>query len=225
MNASIGFSELLKLEVNGKLNAKQKHYIDIVIKSNHFLLTLINDILDLCMVEAKKLDLNFEEISIPQAIENALLDIKDKAEQQKVQFKVELDPQIEFIDADKQRFKQILLNLLGNAAKFSKKNGGLVTVRSTKEGEMVKISISDTGIGIKKEDIGRLFNNFEQLESGSTRKYSGAGLGLSISKKLVEIHSGRIWIESTFGKGTTLNFTLPIHQKSGDKTQFKGVFK
>lgn len=214
LNASIGFSEILRLEMDGKLNDKQKHYVEIIIQSNRFLLSLIDDIIRLCMAETKIMDLKFEKVSLPLTLEEVLAVLKDQAEQQNVQIKIESDPQIEFIDADKQKFKQILLNLLSNALKFSKQNGGTVLITSKLEGDMVTISVSDTGIGIKKEKINRLFHKFEQLDSGPARKYGGLGLGLAITKHLVELHGGNISVKSIYNSGTTFTFSVPLRQLS-----------
>ncbi len=128
--------------------------------------------------------------------------------------KKELDPELEFIMADRNRFKQVLSNLLDNAVKFSKKEGGTVTVTSKKEGDMAKFSVSDTGIGIKEEDMGKLFRTFQQVDTGATRKYGGTGIGLAITKYLVELHGGAIMVKSRYGEGSTFIFTIPLKDKS-----------
>ncbi|VVB93688.1 Methanogenesis regulatory histidine kinase FilI [uncultured archaeon] len=210
LNASIGFSELLKHGLAGELSEKQEHFVDNILKSDQFLLTLINDILDLSKIEAGKIELAPEKISVHVTIKEALSLIKEKASMHNLLLKTEFDPALEFIEADKQRFKQILFNLLGNAVKFSKEDGGTITMTAKKEGDMAKISVSDTGIGIKEENIGRLFHKFEQLDSGISKKYGGTGLGLAITKQLVELHGGKIWAESKFGEGSTFTFLLPL---------------
>jgi PAS domain S-box-containing protein len=222
LNASIGFSELLKEGRSGELTEKQKHYVNNILLSNQFLLTLINDILDLSKIEAGKIQLAPEKMSVPAAIQETLSLIKEKATKHNMLLKTEFDPEVEFIEADKQRFKQILFNLLSNAVKFSKETGGTLTIKAKKEADMVKISVSDTGIGIKDENIGRLFQKFEQLDSGISQKYGGTGLGLSITKQLVELHGGKIWAESQFGECTTFTFLLPILAKIDEK-QMKNV--
>ncbi|HEX7575749.1 MAG TPA: PAS domain S-box protein, partial [Candidatus Methanoperedens sp.] len=213
LNASIGFSELLKLGNAGELNEKQKHYADNILTSSQFLLSLINDILDLSKIEAGKIELFRDRMSVPETIKETLSLIKEKAMKHKVLLKTEFDPELEFIEADKQRFKQILFNLLSNAVKFSKEERGTVTITAKKEGDMAQISISDTGIGIKEENIGRLFHKFEQLEKGISKKYGGTGLGLDITKHLVELHKGKIWVKSRYGEGSTFTFLLPIEVK------------
>jgi signal transduction histidine kinase len=142
--------------------------------------------------------------------------VEEMANKNQVSIKKELAPELEFIEADKQRFIQILSNLLNNAIKFNRKKEGTVTVTTKREGDMAKFSVSDTGIGIKEEDKNKLFNDFEQLDSGISRKYGGAGLGLAITKKLVELHGGKIWIDSEFGAGSTFTFLLPIKANKGE---------
>ncbi len=210
LNSSIGFSELLKDGMAGELNEKQKHYVDNILTSNEFLLTLINDILDLSKIEAGKIELVPAKMSIPVTIHETLSLIKEKAMKHNVLLNTEFDPEIEFIDADKQRFKQVLFNLLSNAVKFSKEEGGTVTITAKKEGDMAQISVSDTGIGIKEENLSKLFHKFEQLESGISQKYGGTGLGLAITKQLVELHRGRIWAQSKYGEGSTFTFLIPL---------------
>ncbi len=215
LNASIGFSEFLKLGMAGELSEKQNHFVDNILTSSQFLLSLINDILDLSKIEAGKIELAPERMSVPVTIKETLSLIKEKAMKHNVLLKTEFDPELEFIEADKQRFKQILFNLLSNAVKFSKEEGGAVTITAKNEGDMAQISVLDTGIGIREENVGKLFQKFEQLESGISRKYGGTGLGLSISKQLVELHGGKIWAESRYGEWSIFTFTLPLKAKGG----------
>ncbi len=208
LNSIIGFSELMSM--NSNLDEKNKRFLENVLTSGKFLLNIINDILDLSKVEAGKIELVMEEINIPVAIDEILMLIKEKALKHNLVLRKELDPALESIKADRQRFKQILFNLLSNAIKFSKPEGGTITIKAVEDGGMARISVCDTGIGIKKEDIGKLFNEFEQLDSGITKKYGGTGLGLAITKKLVELHGGTINVESVYGEGSSFIFTLPI---------------
>ncbi len=213
LNAVIGFSEILKQGIPGKLNEKQEMYVDEILTGSKHLLNLINDILDISKIEAGSIELNIEKLSVSQAVHEGLNLVKEKAMERNVLLKVELDPGLEFIEADRLRFKQILFNLLTNAVKFSKEDGGLVTVKTRKEGDMAIFSVSDTGIGIRREDMGKLFKEFKQVSSGISRKYGGTGLGLAISKKLVELHGGKIRAESKYGVGSTFTFSLPIEVK------------
>ena len=210
LNATLGFSELLKQGKAGKLNEKQEHFVDNILKGGRHLLELIEDILDLSKIEAGKIELQIEKVSIPVVIDETLSIIKVLAEKRNVVIKKEIDPGLDFIDSEYKKFRQILYNLVNNAVKFSKESGGIVTVTAKKEGRMLRMSVSDTGIGIKGEDLDRLFKEFEQLDSGITRKYGGTGLGLTISKKLVELHGGTIYVESEYGVGSTFTITLPI---------------
>jgi len=213
LNSILGFSQLMNDGAAGELNEKQKHFIDNIIKGGTFLLNLINDILDLSKVEAGKIVLNVEKMPVPAVIDEAITLIKEKAMKHNINIKKEIDPELKFIDADKQRVKQILFNLLSNAVKFSKESGGTVIISVKKEGDMAEISVSDTGIGIKPESMGKLFQKFEQLERGISEKYGGTGLGLAICKQLAELHGGRIWAESKYGEGSTFTFTIPLEAK------------
>lgn len=213
LNAIIGFSELMSQKISGELNEKQERYVSDILVSGRHLLSLINDILDLSKVEAGKIELAEEKFPVHEAINEGLTLIKEKAMRHNVALKVEQDPRLEFIEADKLRFKQILFNLLDNAVKFSKPESGVVTIAAKKEKDMAKFSVSDTGIGIKEEDMKKLFKEFEQLDTGITRKYGGTGLGLAITKQLVELHGGKIWAESRFGEGSTFTFMLPLLAK------------
>ncbi len=215
LNAIIGFSELLKLKRAGDLNEKQGHYADNILTGGKHLLNLINDILDLSKIEAGKIELETENISVPETIDETITLIKQKALKHNVIIKKEIE--LANIEADKLRLKQILFNLLDNAVKFSKKEGGTVTVSAKRDGDMAQFSVSDTGIGIKREDMNKLFKEFEQLSSGVSRKYGGTGLGLAITKKLVELHGGKINTESKYGEGSTFTFLLPLEAKKQEE--------
>ena len=210
LNSILGFSDLLKQKIVGDLSEKQEHYIDNIIKSSRHLLDLINDILDISKIEAGKINMNIEQMSVASTVNETVELVKATAVKHNVALIKEIDPLIGVIEADKQKFKQVLFNLLSNAVKFSKSNGGNVTIRAKKIGDIVEMSVVDTGIGIKKEDLGKLFNKFQQIESGSSRKYGGTGLGLAISKQLVELHGGKIWAESKYGEGSAFIFRFPI---------------
>lgn len=213
LNAIIGFSELLKKKGKGTLNDKMDHYVDIIITSGKFLLNLINDILDLSKIEAGKIELVYDKMPLHETLHETLLLIKEKSESHNISIRKDFDPGLLLIDADTQRFKQVVFNLLSNAVKFSKNEGGIITISTKKEGEYAKISVSDTGIGIKKESIGKLFNAFEQSDPGISRVYGGTGLGLAISKKFIELHGGKIFVESKYGEGTTFTFILHISKR------------
>lgn len=207
LNSIIGFSELL---TQGDLNERDGHYVENVLTSGKHLLGLVNGILDLVNIETGKVELSLEKMSMPLTINECLLMIKPNAEKNNIILKKEIDPELDYIEADRQKIKQILLNLLDNAVKFNKAEGGIVKVSAKKAGDMAMISVSDTGIGIKEKDMEKLFNEFEQLDKGRSRKYGGTGLGLVISKKLVELHGGKIKIESKNGEGSTFAFLIPL---------------
>jgi PAS domain S-box-containing protein len=214
LTSVIGYSIILKEKIQGDLNGKQEYYVDNILKSGEHLLTLINGILDLAKIEAGRLEMVIEDILLPDTINETIYLMNDKAEIRNIEIKKDFDPSLKLIKADRGKFKQILFNLLSNAVKFSKEMSGTITIVARKEEDTVRISISDTGIGIREEDMPKLFHKFEQLDSGISRKYEGTGLGLAITKQLVELHGGKIWVESKFGKGTTFSFTLPIFGKS-----------
>lgn len=213
LNSVIGFSELLRQGRAGGLNEKQEHYVNNVLSSCKELLDLISAILDVSNAEAGKMELVIEKVPVQATIDVIFNLIKEKAVKNNIVLKIGLDSALDFIEVDKQRFGQILFNLLSNAIKFSKIDGTTITIIAKREGDMARFSVSDTGIGIKEEDMGRLFKEFVQLDAGVSGKYGGSGLGLAISKKLVELHGGKIWAESNYGEGSTFTFLLPIHAK------------
>ena len=210
LNAMIGFSELLINGMPGKLNDKQEKYVENILTSSKRMLDIVNDILDLGRVETGKIDLNIEKTSVPEILDETISLFRDKATKHNVVIKTEHDPELNFIEADRQRFKQILFNLLSNAVKHSKPEGGTVTIITKNQGIFAKFSVSDTGIGIKEEDMGKLFLAFEQLNLGIASKYGSTGLGLMVTKKLLELQGGRITADSKYGQGSTFTFFLPV---------------
>ncbi len=213
LNAIIGFSEVIKQKIGGDLNEKQERYVDYILLHSQHLLTLINDVLDMTRIESGKMEMLIEKMPVQIAIDEILIVIKERAQKRNVVIKEEIEPQLDFIYADKQKFKQVLLNLLDNAVKFSKPEGGTVTIKVKKVEDMTEFSVSDNGIGIKEEDTGKIFNIFQQVDSGVIRKYRGTGLGLAISKRLVEMHGGKIRVKSRYGKGSKFTFMLPLKAK------------
>ena len=212
LTSIIGYSILLKEKNSGDLNDKQEFFMDNIIKSSEHLLNLISNSLDITKVEAGKIELKIEKIYVPEILGETLELVEQIAAKNNVVLKKEIDSQLDFIEADRQRFKQILLNLLANAIKFSKKDEGTVTLIAKKDGDTAQFSVLDTGIGIKEKDIGQLFNMFQQVDTGVSRRYPGTGLGLAISKQLVELHGGMIKVESNYGEGSTFTFLLPLTQ-------------
>lgn len=210
LTSVIGYSIILQGKTQGELNEKQRFFVDNILKSSKHLLDLINNFLELAKAEAGKQEMFFEEISVHDAINEIFELIKDNAAGHDIILRKEFDPEKLSIKADRRALKQILFNLLSNAIKFSKKEGGIITLSTKRENDFVKISVADTGIGVKKEDLPRLFRKFEQLDSGISRKYEGTGLGLAITKQLVEMHGGKIRVESKYGQGSDFIFYLPI---------------
>jgi PAS domain S-box-containing protein len=201
LNSIIGFSELLKQKTTGDLNKKQEQYVDKVLTSGRYLLNNIDNF-DLKLIEAGKVQLVIEKITVLETVQGVIDVLKEKASHQKVVIKKELDPQLGFIEADKKWLIQILFNLLNNAVKFSKNEGGIATITAKKAGSIAQFSVADNGIGIREEDMGRLFNK---------------GTGLIISKKLIELHGGELTAESKYGAGSTFTFKLPLVAKRANR--------
>jgi signal transduction histidine kinase len=181
--------------------------LDILASGRH-LLSLINDILDLSKVEAGRLELG--RFHLPTALDNALTLIRERATRHGITLTQTVDDRVGDIVADERKVKQILLNLLSNAVKFTPK-GGRVDVTAKATDGLITISVSDTGIGIAPEDQAAVFEEFRQVGRDDARKQEGTGLGLTLAKKFVELHGGRIWVESQVGQGSTVVFTLPVH--------------
>jgi GAF domain-containing protein/anti-sigma regulatory factor (Ser/Thr protein kinase) len=210
LNAIIGFSEVLLEKLFGELNDKQNEYVDDILSSGRHLLSLINDILDLSKIEAGHMELELTRFDLPTALENALVLIKERASRHGVRLERVVDEQLGEFRGDERKIKQVLVNLLSNAVKFTPE-GGKIQIRAGLENGVAKISISDTGIGIAPEHHEAIFEEFRQVGSDYARKREGTGLGLTLTKKFVEMHGGKIWVESEPGKGSTFTFTLPMH--------------
>jgi len=215
LNSIIGFSDILKQKTMGELNEKQQKYLDNISGSSQHLLSLVNEILDIITMDAGKLELSISKISVNGVVDENIERIRPKADKNRVTITKDIDPQLQFIEADREKFSHILYLLLDNAVKFSKAEGGTIKINADKKENMAQFSISDDGIGIKEENMEKLFQLFQQLDSGISRRYQGTGLGLSISKKLVELHGGKIWAESKYGKGSIFTFQIPIENKKG----------
>jgi signal transduction histidine kinase len=210
LNGIIGFAEFLVDGKPGTLNPKQKEYLEDILNSGKHLLQLINDVLDLAKVEAGKMELSLERFALREAIEEVCAVAKPIAQKKSIQIEVDVAPDLSDVTLDQQKLKQILYNLLSNAVKFTD-DGGKVEIRATMhDAHCFKMVVKDTGIGIKPEDLQRLFKDFEQLESGGSRRYEGTGLGLALTRKIVELLGGTIGVESEVGKGTSFTIELPL---------------
>jgi len=234
LNSIMGFSQILQNELYGTLNEKQKSYVNDIFGSGQHLLELINDILDLAKVESGKMEFLPSTFPLREIINGSVAMLKEKAMKHHIQLNAEISPDADIqIEADERKLKQIMFNLLSNAVKFTPDKGSVrVSARRVRRWEMgakeevselrtqnseldrdfIEISVADTGIGIKPEDLGKLFKEFTQLQSPYTKGYEGTGLGLALTKNLVELHGGAIGVKSEYGKGSTFTFTIPIKQ-------------
>ena len=238
LNHIIGFTEMVVDKNFGDLNETQEEYLTDVLQSSKHLLSLINDILDLSKIEASKLQLELSQVDLGTLLNKSLVMIKEKAQKHSVKLSVNVNGIPPTIKADKRKLKQIIYNLLSNAIKFTP-DGGHIRLQAEvvqepglaakgdqekaaenapraynqRHGEtqkFVRISVSDTGIGLQNKDMERIFNPFEQVESTASRNYQGTGLGLSLSKNIVNLHGGKIWVESAGnGQGSTFRFIIP----------------
>lgn len=208
LNSIIGFSDLLLIGSSGELNDKQTRYARNISNSGKDLLNIINDILDLSKIEAGKMILNYEDVSLKQTIDEIVKTLAPLSSKKDQSLETSHIGDV-VIQADKGKLKQILLNLIGNAIKFTP-SGGSINISSYLKDEMANIQIKDTGIGISPEDQKKLFEPFKQLDSNLSREHTGTGLGLSLVKKLVELHNGTVSVESETEKGSTFTVSLPI---------------
>jgi len=208
LNAIIGFSELLKDEIIGQLLPKQKNYITDIFLSGKHLLSLLNDILDLSKIEAGKMTLELEKTEIPLLFERSLSIVKEKALRHNIKLKLDIEEDVRQIYVDTRKMKQIIYNLLSNAVKFTP-DGGRIYIKVKRVSNLLEFSVEDTGIGISKENIKKVFSPFVQLESSMNRKHEGTGLGLSLLKCIVELHEGSVEVKSELGKGSCFTVRIP----------------
>ena len=210
LNAIIGFSEVMLAGITGEISEKQEEYLNDIHASGSHLLRLINDILDFSKIEAGRMDLELESFDLSTAIDNATALIKERAMRHQITLLRDGDDAIGEIVADELKVKQILVNLLNNAVKFTP-DEGQITIQSRKVDDAIEIAIKDSGIGISVEDKNRIFESFRQAkeDTAGLRKQEGTGLGLSLSKRMVELHGGTMWVESEVGVGSNFFFTLP----------------
>jgi PAS domain S-box-containing protein len=212
LNSIIGFSEVLQDQMFGPINEKQQEYVNNILTSGRHLLSLINDILDLSKVESGKMELEPSDFMLREALDASMMMLREKALKGGIDLHLDITPEADVrITADQRKLKQILFNLLSNAVKFTH-GGGAVEVSAGRDGDFIEITVADTGMGIRGEDIPKLFQTFTQLESVYTKGFEGTGLGLALTRQLVELHGGRIWVKSEFGTGSRFSFTIPIAQ-------------
>jgi GAF domain-containing protein len=208
LNAIIGFSEVLAERMFGALNEKQEEYLKDIHASGQHLLSLINDILDLSKIEAGRMELELTDFDLPTAIDNALTLVRERAGRRSIALHTAVDPQLGQVRADERKVRQVVLNLLSNAIKFTPEGGRIEVQAALGEGS-VEVSVSDTGVGIAPEDQEAVFEEFRQVGT-SSRRVEGTGLGLTLCRKFVELHGGKIRVKSEVGAGSTFTFTLPL---------------
>lgn len=210
LNSILGFSELLRDNPANIIDAAaQNKYAGIIYESGHHILSLINDVLDLAKIEAGKMELYYERFAARELIEGSLALFLESAATRGITINTDMDKAPDMIEGDKIRIKQVLFNLLSNAMKFTPDGGSIDVCARTTDSGFIEFSVTDTGIGISVSGQEKLFQPFRQLDSPDAAKVAGTGLGLSICKNIVELHGGRIWIESEVGKGSRFSFTIP----------------
>jgi signal transduction histidine kinase len=208
LNAIIGFSQVLRDEMFGEVNERQAEYLDDIVSSGNHLLELINDVLDLSKVEAGQVELEIAPFSLRDVLERGVVMVRERATRDGVSVALAAHADAEVVEGDERRIRQVIFNLLSNAVKFTPA-GGAIDVDSSRVNGEVRVAVSDTGPGVAPEDRERIFDEFQQAEAGLDQR-EGTGLGLAVSRRLVELHGGRIWVESEPGKGSTFVFTLPV---------------
>jgi len=210
LNAIIGFSEVLVDRMFGELNEKQEEYLKDIYASGQHLLALINDILDLSKIEAGRMELEPADFDLPSAIENALILVRERASRRVITLGRTIDEHLGMLRGDERKVKQVLLNLLSNALKFTPE-GGRIDVTGCLHDDVAEISVADTGVGIAPEDQEAVFEAFRQVGTAD-KKVEGTGLGLALCRKFIELHGGRIRVTSAVGVGSTFTFTLPVRR-------------
>jgi len=195
----------------GKINDKQKHFLDAAERNLNRLVRLINDVLDFQKLDSGRMRFNMQDNDINEVVKEVHKTMASSVEERGIDFTLKLEDNLPGIRFDSDKIIQVLTNLINNAIKFTER--GSITVATRRIKNEIQVSVSDTGCGIKQEDLPRLFHKFEQLATGGDRKTGGTGLGLAISKEIIKEHNGKIWAESEFGKGTTLRFLLPVRER------------
>lgn len=211
LNSVIGFADVMNNESFGPLNDKQKKYTDNILKNGKNLLTIINKVLRLSAIEAKATEIHIESLYLMEIFEKVHEELHDTSRKKDVCIKNNIDSMLR-IDADEEKLTQILLELIENSIKFTEPNGSIM-IDAKEEDKSVHITVSDTGIGIPKNELEKMFNHFYQVDSSSTRKYGGNGIGLSLVKYYIGMHDGKLWVDSKEGEGTSIHVTLPLKNK------------
>jgi signal transduction histidine kinase len=210
LNAIIGVSEVLTERMFGDLNEKHDEYLKDIYASGTHLLSLINDILDLSKIEAGRMELELTDFHLPTALDNALTLVRERAGRRSIALQMGVDERLGEVRADERKIRQVVLNLLSNAIKFTPE-GGRIEVAAVPRDGSVEVSVSDTGVGIAPEDQEAVFEEFRQVGTAE-KKAEGTGLGLTLCRKFIELHGGRIWVKSQVGVGTTFTFAIPVRR-------------
>jgi len=213
LNAIIGFSDVLEQRLFGELNERQTDYTRDIASSGRHLLDLVNEILDLSKVEAGRMELEPSEFALAETIRGAVAFVRERAAAHGIALGADLPTDLGTVVADERKVRQVLLNLLSNAVKFTP-DSGAISVRAWRSDGEVQVAVRDTGIGIAPEDQAKVFDEFQQVGKPSDRSREGTGLGLTLAKRFIELHGGRIWIESEIGTGTTFTFAIPVRSDS-----------
>jgi Signal transduction histidine kinase len=209
LNSIIGFSDLLLEGAFGSLNTRQSKYVSNILISGKSLLEIINNLLDISRLEAGESALNYENVDVASLIGEVRMSLLSFASNKKISIEVKVDS-LENIRADRIKLRQILYNLMNNAIKLTPEKGS-INVGALKKERIIEVKVSDSGIGLSEEDRERIFMPFTQADLSTTRRYGGAGLGLYIAKNFIDLHGGKIWVESNLEKGNTFIFTLPVN--------------
>jgi signal transduction histidine kinase/ActR/RegA family two-component response regulator len=215
LNAVMGFSEVLLERMFGEINEKQEDYLRDIHASGRHLLELLNEILDLSKVEAGQMELEFTSVQVPVVLEYAASMLRERAAAHSIELQVEVGDRVDEVEVDELRFKQVVLNLVSNAVKFTP-DGGSVVIRARQVDSELHVSVSDTGIGVPPADRERIFESFQQGGRGASRE-EGTGLGLTLSRRIVELLGGRMWLESEVGQGSTFGFSVPVRHDAGEQ--------
>ncbi len=208
MNAILGYTELLIDNIYGELPDRMRGVLERIQSNGRHLLGLINDVLDLSKIEAGQLTLSLTDYSVSEVVDSVVNAVEPLAAEKQLTLKAEVQARLPRGHGDARRIAQVLLNLVGNAIKFT--DAGEVVITASAANGWFTIAVRDTGPGISPADQSKIFEEFQQADSSSTRRKGGTGLGLSIAKRIIEVHGGRIWVQSVPGEGSTFSFTLPI---------------
>jgi signal transduction histidine kinase len=213
LNAIIGFSEVLREEMFGELNERQRSYVDDIMSAGQHLLSLINDVLDLAKIEAGRVDLELSDVSVPEVLRSGVSIHGEQAGRAGIAMGVTVGSDAMLVRADERKVRQVVFNLISNAIKFTPRDGR-IDVSAARRDDVIEVAVADTGRGIAADDLERIFDEFEQGHTPAGSNVDGTGLGLPLSRKFVELHGGRLWVESTVGIGSTFRFTLPVEAKA-----------